>query len=331
MNTKTETKFKETEVGRIPEEWEVKIVNQLGEVITGKTPKTEDKDNFGQDYPFITPRDMKGQKHVYETERYLSEKGKNSVRNCLIPRNSVCVSCIGSDMGKIIITTKESITNQQINSIIPNISADFVYYVILNISPNIKNLGKQSTAVPILNKNQFSKIKIAVPIWINETEKIAAVLSSLDAKIELNQRMNKTLEAIGQAIFKRWFVDFEFPNEDKQNPIGFGVPKSADFAEGKPYKSSGGEMVDSELGKIPKGWGVGRIGDCIEFAYGKGLPETKRQGGEYPVIGSNGIIGSHSDYLVEGPGIVIGRKGTLGEVYWVEKNFFPIDTTFYIT
>ena len=125
--------------------------------------------------------------------------------------------------------------------------------------------------------------------------------------------MNKTLEAIGQAIFKRWFVDFEFPNE-----------------KGKPYKNSGGEMVDSELGMIPKGWEVGKLGDCVEFAYGKGLPETKRQEGHYPVFGSNGIIGFHSEYLVKGPGIVIGRKGTLGEVYWVKDDFFPIDTTFYI-
>ncbi|OQX18203.1 MAG: hypothetical protein BWK75_06825 [Candidatus Altiarchaeales archaeon A3] len=253
MKQQTKTKFKETDIGMIPEEWEVKSINQLGEIITGKTPKTEDKYNFGQDCQFITPRDMKGQKNIYETERYLSEKGKNSVRNCLIPRSSVCVSCIGSDMGKIIITTKESITNQQINSIIPNISADFVYYAILNISQNIKNLGKQSTAVPILNKSQFSKIEIAMPSDMIETEKIAAILSSLDSKIELNQQMNKTLEAIGQAIFKRWFVDFEFPND-----------------EGKPYKSSGGEMVfNEELKKeIPKGWEVDNYGDLLIFERG---------------------------------------------------------------
>src|SRR3989338_1460823 len=111
MNKK-EAKFKETEIGEIPEDWEVKPIEKLGRVVTGKTPKTMEKDNFGDKYPFITPRDMKGQKYILETERYLSEKGKNSVKNCLIPKNSICVSCIGSDMGKLNMANKESVTNQ---------------------------------------------------------------------------------------------------------------------------------------------------------------------------------------------------------------------------
>ncbi|MEA1944219.1 MAG: hypothetical protein U9N07_02600, partial [Euryarchaeota archaeon] len=92
-----------------------------------------------------------------------------------------------------------------------------------------------------------------------------------DDKIELNRQMNATLEQIGQAIFKHWFVDFEFPNED-----------------GKPYRSSGGEMVDSELGEVPEGWGVKTIGDILELAYGKALKESNRRTGTVPVYGSNG-------------------------------------------
>jgi type I restriction enzyme S subunit len=125
--------------------------------------------------------------------------------------------------------------------------------------------------------------------------------------------MDKTLEEIGQALFKHWFIDFEFPNE-----------------KGKPYKSSGGEMADSELGEIPKEWEVKNLGEIIELGYGKGLRENRRKNGVYPVVGSSGIVGFHDEYLVQGPGIVIGRKGTIGEVIWVNSNFFPIDTTFYV-
>jgi len=251
--------FKETEIGMIPEDWEVRSITQLGEVITGKTPKTNDNANFGKDCQFITPRDMKGQKHTHETERYLSEKGKNSVKNSLIPKNSICISCIGSDMGKITMTTDESVTNQQIHSIITKISADFIYYAMLNISQHIKNLGKQSTAIPILNKTQFSKISIPLPSDTLEIEQIAKTLSDLDSKIELNQQMNKTLEAIGKAIFKHWFVDFEFPNEN-----------------GKPYKSSGGEMIyNKELGKeIPNGWSVKSLYNCAQFINGDAFRDT---------------------------------------------------------
>ena len=82
----------------------------------------------------------------------------------------------------------------------------------------------------------MKKLDIYLPP-LEEQEKIANILSSLDDKIELNNEMNKTLEEMAQSIFKRWFVGFEFPN-----------------ADGKPYKSSGGEMVESDLGMIPKGW-----------------------------------------------------------------------------
>ena len=86
---------------------------------------------------------------------------------------------------------------------------------------------------------------------------IAKILSDLDAKIELNHQMNKTLEKIAHAIFKHWFIDFEFPNE-----------------EGKPYKSSGGKMVESELGPIPKNWYIGRLSDIAEITMGMSPPGT---------------------------------------------------------
>lgn len=78
------------------------------------------------------------------------------------------------------------------------------------------------------------------------------------------------------------------------------------------------------------GWKKGKLGDLIELCYGKGLKEEKRMPGNYPVLGSSGIVGYHNDFLVKGPGIVIGRKGTLGVVNYIEKDFFPIDTTYFI-
>ena len=96
------TKFKQTEIGLIPEDWDIKCISDIGKVVTGKTPKTEKNENFGDKYPFITPRDLKSQKFIFNTERYLSEIGKNSVKNCLISEKSICISCIGSDMGKVV-------------------------------------------------------------------------------------------------------------------------------------------------------------------------------------------------------------------------------------
>jgi len=147
-----------------------------------------------------------------------------------------------------------------------------------------------------------------------QQDKIADVLSCLDTKIENLRSQNQTLEKIAQTLFNYWFIDFEFPNDS-----------------GEPYKSSGGAMIDSELGDIPVGWEVQSLRSVMTLNYGKSLTSETRVNGAYPVIGSNGIVGNHNKFIVDAPGIVIGRKGTIGKVIWVEDNFYPIDTTFYIT
>jgi len=271
--------------------WKIKEIGEIGKVVTGKTPNTSNKENFGEKYPFITPRDMTGQKKIYFTERYLSEKGKNSVKNCLLPKNSVCVSCIGSDMGKVVMTTSNSITNQQLNSIIcdDSFDPDFVYYSMVNISSEIKNLGKSSTAVPILNKSDFSRIKISTPD-ISTQKEIASILSALDEKIELNRQTNTTLEAIAQAIFKEWFVDFNFPGAT-------------------------GEMVESELGLIPKGWKVGRLEEMINNFDRKRIPlssqEREKRKGIYPYYGAASILDYVDDFIFDGVYLLMGEDGTV--------------------
>lgn len=125
-------------------------------------------------------------------------------------------------------------------------------YAMINAEPQITFLGEGSTGqIELSRKRLASEIEIKVhPLPIQK--KIASILSSVDAKIHINHEMNQTLEAIGQAIFRHWFVHYEFPNED-----------------GQPYKSSGGEMVDSELGEIPVGWEVRKLKDSSNITMGQ--------------------------------------------------------------
>ena len=104
---------------------------------------------------------------------------------------------------------------------------------------------------PLINQSVLSQVEITLPL-LAEQKQIAAVVSCLDRKISNLRQQNKTLEKIAQTLFKHWFVDFEFPNED-----------------GKPYKSSGGEMVRSELGEIPAGWNVGKLGEVADVKSSK--------------------------------------------------------------
>jgi type I restriction enzyme S subunit len=160
---------------------------------------------------------------------------------------------------------------------------------------------KDGTSNPSLTRDRFLRQPIPLPPLADQ-KRIAALLGALDDRIEVNRRMNLTLEAMAQALFHRQFVDFDGRDD----------------------------LMETEAGPLPSGWRNSSIGDLVELAYGKSLPKKRREDGPVPVYGSGGLTGRHSEALVEGPGIVVGRKGSIGTIYWEDDDFFPIDTTFYV-
>lgn len=177
------------------EQWKEYRLGEIGKIITGKTPRTAIKGNYGGTIPFLTPSDDMTCKFVAHTKKTLTSLGLAEVKNCLLPENSICVSCIGSDLGKVVKIKKPTVTNQQINSIIPYeaFDADFVYYLMCIVGKDLNIISKTSTAVPIINKSSFSNYKVRIPkIDIQKT--IGCILSSLDDKIELNRKINSNLE-----------------------------------------------------------------------------------------------------------------------------------------
>lgn len=152
-----------------------------------------------------------------------------------------------------------------------------------------------------------------------EQRAIAHILGTLDDKIELNRRRNQTLEAMARALFKDWFVDFG--------------PVRAKMEGREPYLPTDlwqlfPDQLDDE-GK-PEGWKKKRVSDFLGLAYGKSLPAGKRHLGDIPVYGSGGITGFHNEALVNGPVVIVGRKGTVGSLYWEDRPCFPIDTVFFV-
>ena len=205
--------------------WKKLTLGDLGQIITGKTPSTQNSLFWDGNIPFITPKDIQSSKHILTTERYLSQDGAHAVKSSILPKDSICVSCIGN-IGYIGKTTKLSVSNQQINSIIPNQynDSDFIYYLMKSLWVYFKNYEGQSTALSILNKSQFSNIEISIPP-LDVQKKIAGVLGALDDKIELNNKINQNLEAQAQALFKSWFIDFDpfggkMPNDWKECCLG---------------------------------------------------------------------------------------------------------------
>ena len=241
-----------------------KHISDLGKVITGKTPRTSILENYGGKIPFLTPSDNLSEKFSPTTSKTLTKIGLNEVKNCLLPSKSICVSCIGSDLGKVVLTKKPTVTNQQFNSIVPNEEndADFIYYLMTVVGKHLNYLSKTSTAVPIINKSTFANYEIEIPN-IKEQKRIGKILSSLDDKIELNRRINDNLEQQAQALFNYYFIDT--PELLGEFSVG-SLADAANYVNGlamQKYRPINGEKGLPVL-KI-KELGQGRIDSSSDF------------------------------------------------------------------
>ncbi|WP_206814857.1 restriction endonuclease subunit S [Chroococcus sp. FPU101] len=196
--------FEESALGLIPKGWRVGTISDLGKIVTGKTPSTKISKYFGGNIPFITPSDMDGRKIMRKTARYLTKEGANSVQTAQIPAESILVSCIGSDMGKVTCTARSSVTNQQINSIIvyKKYSKEYVYYNLSSRKIELLNLAGGGSAVPILNKGHFSIIDILLPNekLLRNFEKLANLIS---IKIEKNDEQSETLTNLRDILLSK--------------------------------------------------------------------------------------------------------------------------------
>lgn len=191
-------------VNHISTRWEPGTIKDLSkEIICGKTPSTKKAEYYGSDVPFITIPDMHNKVFSIKTARYLSAEGASSQIKKMLPNNTICVSCIGT-AGLVTITSENSQTNQQINSIIPKdkISPYYIYLLMKTLSNKINKLGQSGSTIVNLNKEQFSKIKINIPddISMNRFHKI---ISPLFNSILNNQKENLYLSDLKNTILPR--------------------------------------------------------------------------------------------------------------------------------
>ena len=193
--------YKDSPLGIIPEEWEVKRICDFGQVITGSTPPTNDADNYGSAYMFVGPVDITESKYIKSTEKYLSEKGFSISRN--MPKGSVLFTCIGSTIGKCAIADENLTSNQQINAVIcnSNHNEEFLYYELTNRSNKIRLIAGEQ-AVPIINKSTFENIRIVCPPLI-EQERIVSVLSLWDTAIEKQSELIEKLKLRKRALMQQ--------------------------------------------------------------------------------------------------------------------------------
>lgn len=312
--------------------WKEYKVEEFAEVIGGGTPSTKNPDYFGGSIPWITPKDLTNyeKKFIKNGDRNITKEGLSNSSAKLIPKNSILLTS-RAPIGYLAIAENDVTTNQGFKSIVVNpdiADFNFVYYLIKANIERIKGYGTGTTFAEV-SATVVKNLKFNLPDLPTQTA-IAEILSSLDDKIELNNKINQELESLAQTLFKQWFIDFEFPNEN-----------------GEPYKSSGGEMVESELGEIPKGWEIATIDDITEIVTKGTTPTTI--GGRFTDSGINFIkveslteqgafIKSKFAFIDEETNQLLRRSiiqegdvlfsiaGTIGRVAVVTKDILPANT-----
>jgi type I restriction enzyme S subunit len=318
LNSNVTNVFKSTNIGSIPVEWNiVHLIDALDLLTDGShfSPKEKKKGS----YYMASVKDMTEHKiNLNSCKRIEKDAFERLTKaNCKPKRGDVLFSKDGTMGICFVFNQSEPIVVLSSIAILrpsKEFNSYFLkYYLSNNRILNLIISGHSSgSALPRLTLTNLKDIPVVKPS-IKEQHAVAKILSDLDSKIELNTQMNKTLESIAQTVFKRWFIDFEFLNEN-----------------GEPYKSSGGEMVDTELGEIPKGWMVKPIDAIANFL--NGLPLQK-----YPAIDWNdylpvvkikelndGITDSTDkansnvpkDYIVNDGDILFSWSGSLNVVIW---------------
>lgn len=217
-------------------EWkEVRLGDVCTRVCSGGTPKSTNLSYYGGEIPWLNTKEIDFNR-IYSTEKTITDSGLNNSSAKWIVPNTVTVAMYGATAGKSCIvkvpmTTNQACCNLTINDEVADY--EFVYYTLKNDYTTLASLANGG-AQQNLNAQIIKDYVLQMPSLADQ-RRIASILSSLDRKIELNNKINADLEEMAQAIFKNWFVDFE------------------------PFK--GGKFVDSELGMIPEGWKVSQIAD----------------------------------------------------------------------
>jgi type I restriction enzyme, S subunit len=289
----------------------IEIGTDFGDAPFGTSLKT--KDYTTQGIPVIQGRNIKDNRFEWNSHLYVSKEKYDSLKRSHCREGDLAFPKVGTIGICAIMPRIEGHVEYLLSTNMMKISVDskkadikYIYYYFCqrNVQNYIRSIAGGSSQ-PIFNFTTLKNFEILLHPLPTQ-RKIAAVLSAYDDLIENNLRRIKILEEMAQNLYREWFVKFRFSGHEKV------------------------KMVDSTLGRIPEGWEVKKLGEIIELAYGKALKAEDRIKGSFPVYGSAGISGYHNKSLIKGPGIIVGRKGNVGSIWWSSTDFFPIDTVFYV-
>ncbi|MBS1573167.1 MAG: restriction endonuclease subunit S [Bacteroidetes bacterium] len=268
-------------------------MGEIGEIVTGSTPPTNDESYYGGEHLFVSPADIQTNRYVNNSKTTLTLKGFRKGRK--VKKGSSLFVCIGSTIGKVAQASEDCVTNQQINSIVSlEHNADFVFSLLEFSSKKIKLLSAEQ-AVPIINKTTFSNFQINIPS-LSEQAKIASFLSIIDERIQTQNKIIEGLGVIKSEIIKKIF---------SQN-LRFKVDNQDDFSVWKKRK----------LGDI-----------AVKKSSNISANSLEENQGEYKVYGASGLLKLIDFYKEIEPYIAIVKDGAgVGKLFLCEKKSSVLGT-----
>ena len=284
--------------------WEYKTLDQLGTVSRGKSkhrPRNDPK-LFGGKYPFIQTADVKNADY-YITKYSDTYNESGLAQSKLWDKGTLCIT-IAANIADTGVLAFPACFPDSIMGFVPFegvANTRFIKYCFDRLQRDCKQIS-QGTAQDNLSWEKLSTIKFCIPEY-KEQCRIADILSAYDDLIENNQKQIKLLEEAAQRLYKEWFVDLRFPGHENT------------------------KIVDD----VPEGWSRTNINEILTFHRGYDLTKNEMKAGRYPVVGSTTVIGYHNEFKIKGPGIVTGRSGSLGKYQFIWDNFWPHNTSLYIS
>lgn len=284
--------------------WAARRLNELGEVSRGRSRhRPRDAAHlYDGPYPFIQTGDVK-HACLFVTEHSQTYSQAGLEQSKLWPAGTLCIT-IAANIADTAILTYDACFPDSVIGFIPDpekADARFIkYYFDATLQRKYKQFS-QGAAQDNLSQEKLLSIDLLIPD-VDVQKRIADSIAVFDELIENNRRRIKLIEESARLLYREWFVYLRFPGHEHV------------------------KVVDG----VPEGWERKSLGDVATLNYGKALKEESRVPGPYPVYGSSGIVGSHMAGLSEGPGIIVGRKGNVGSVYWSSAGFFAIDTVYFI-
>jgi len=303
-------------------EWQILSIDDVAEIIGGGTPSTKDDSNFNGDIPWITPKDLSGYtcRYITHGERNISKKGLQSSSARLLPPGTILLTT-RAPVGYVAIATNPVATNQGFRNLVlkDGFLPEFFYYLLKSNTEYLKSHAS-GTTFGELSGSTLKRLKFLIPP-LAEQRAIAHILGTLDDKIELNRKMNQTLEATAQAIFKSWFVDFD-PVHAKAEGHDLGLPPH--IVDLFPDR-----FEDSELGQIPAGWETKALDQVANFLNGLALQKYPPMDHCYlPVIkiaemrrgttekSDKACTSIPNEYIVNDGDVLFSWSGSLGVCIW---------------